>query len=64
MAIKHDQRYCPHCQGYVMAQGTRPNHLLHFFLTLFTAGLWLVVWILVAVGKIGGYRCTYCGGRV
>jgi hypothetical protein len=48
----------------VMATGTTPNHLLHLFLSLFTFGLWIPVWILVAVGTIGGYRCTKCGSRV
>lgn len=31
----------------VMVKGHRPNHLLHFFLTLLTLGLWAVVWILL-----------------
>lgn len=26
-----------------------PNHLLHFILTILTAGLWLPVWILIAI---------------
>jgi hypothetical protein len=47
-----------------MATGTTPNHVLHFSLTPFTFGLWIPVGILVAVGKIGGYRCTECGSRV
>jgi hypothetical protein len=64
MGQKQTSRYCPHCQKQVLAIGTTPNHLLHFFLSLFTAGLWIIVWILVAVGKIGGYRCTQCGCRV
>lgn len=33
----------------VLVKGHRPNHLLHFLLTLFTLGLWVVVWICVAV---------------
>ena len=64
MAQKLDGRYCVHCQKSVMATGTTPNHLLHFFLSIFTFGLWIPIWILVVVGKIGGYRCTQCGSRV
>jgi hypothetical protein len=64
MAVKQTGRYCPMCERNVMATGTTPNHLLHFFLSLFTCGLWLPVWILVAVGTIGGYRCTKCGSRL
>ena len=64
MAQKQAGRYCAHCQKNVMATGTSPNHLLHFILSLFTLGFWIPVWILVSVGKIGGYRCTQCGSRV
>ena len=64
MAQKQAGRYCAHCQKNVMATGTTTNHLLHFILSLFTFGFWILVWILVSVGKIGGYRCTQCGSRV
>lgn len=34
----------------VLVKGHRPNHLLHFFIGLFTLGLWWVfVWIPVAI---------------
>lgn len=33
----------------VMVRGKRPNHLLHFFLSIFTAGLWLIIWFCLAV---------------
>lgn len=64
MGVKQTGRYCRVCKKRTMATGTTPNHLLHFFLTLFTAGLWVIVWILVAVFSVGGYRCTNCGCRV
>lgn len=31
--------------------GKRVNHLLHLILTLLTAGLWLPVWIIIAMAK-------------
>ena len=34
----------------VMVKGKRPNHLLHVILSVITAGLWIIVWILIAVG--------------
>jgi len=34
-----------------------PNHFLHGVLTLITAGLWLIVWLIVAFG--GGGRETW-----
>lgn len=64
MSQKQTSRYCPHCGERVLALGTRPNHLLHFFLSVFTVGLWLPVWVLVGAAKVGGYRCARCGTSV
>lgn len=33
----------------VLVKGHRPNHLLHLLLSVFTIGLWLIGWLLVAV---------------
>ncbi len=33
----------------VLVYGRRVNHLLHFFIGLFTFGLWWFVWILLAI---------------
>ena len=39
----------------VVVKGRRPNHLLHFFLSLFTLGFWaLFVWL--PIGVFGGER--------
>ena len=35
----------------VLAYGNRPNHLLHFFIGLFTIGLWWIVWIFIAANN-------------
>lgn len=64
MSQKQKSGYCPHCDRRMLAIGNKPNHLLHFFLTLFTLGLWLLVWLLVTIGSVGGYRCTHCGTSV
>ena len=34
-----------------------PNHVLHGVLTLLTAGLWLIVWLIVVFG--GGHKETW-----
>ena len=62
--MKQASAYCPVCERRVYATGRPPNHVLHLVLTLCTAGLWGVVWLLVAAGTIGNYRCTKCGSRV
>lgn len=64
MGQKQAGRYCAHCRKNVMATGTTPNHILHFLITVFTCGLWAIGWILIAAGKIGGYRCVNCGSSV
>lgn len=33
----------------------KPNHVLHFLLTLFTAGIWAIVWIIIT-GNAKGKR--------
>jgi hypothetical protein len=64
MSQKQTSAYCPYCDRQTLAIGTKPNHLLHLVLSICTAGVWLVVWLLVAIGKIGGYRCSKCGTRI
>jgi hypothetical protein len=64
MAVKTKGAYCNACQKNVMAQSNKPNHVLHLILTVVTAGLWGLVWLLLAAGAIGGYRCTQCGQAV
>ena len=39
----------------VIVRGQRCNHVLHLLLTLVTLGLWLIVWVLVAI-MTGGQR--------
>ena len=38
----------------ILVSGKRPNHLLHLILTIVTLGIWLFVWIGVAI--FGGER--------
>ena len=38
----------------VLVSGRRVNHILHLLLSLFTLGLWLIVWLLLAL--FGGER--------
>lgn len=33
----------------VMVKGRRVNHLLHFFIGIFTIGLWWIVWLILAI---------------
>lgn len=65
MSLKTKGAFCAHCQKQVMAQGSKPNHILHVILSIVTLGAWLPVWLIVTLAKTGtGYRCTQCGSRV
>lgn len=35
----------------VVVKGKRPNHVLHLLLSVVTVGLWLPVWIVLAIVK-------------
>ena len=42
-----------------MATKTTPSHVLHLILTLFTAGVWGIIWMILYFKE--SYRCTECG---
>ena len=54
-------RKCKRC-GTVLATRQGTSHIFHLILSVITCGLWLPVWALSCV-KIGGWRCSKCGGR-
>ena len=37
--------------GVVLVKGHRPNHLLHFLITILTCGAWLLVWAALSVAS-------------
>ena len=60
MAEQKRSGFCKDCDKQVVVFRKGTNHILHLLLSIFTAGLWLIVWIGVAI-KFGGWRCTQCG---
>lgn len=60
MSQQYSSGHCAQCQEVRKLERKGTNHLLHFFISLFTAGLWLIVWIGTAI-KFGGWRCSTCG---
>jgi hypothetical protein len=62
MAVKQKSAWCPTCQQQRLFTAPKPSHALHLILTIFTAGIWLIVWLLIG-GKTGPYRCTVCGTK-
>jgi hypothetical protein len=56
---------CPVCNKTVRAFKNEANHLIHGLTTVFTCGLWVIVWIIAAInaGK-APWRCQICGTPV
>ena len=61
MGISTEAGYCNACQIRTTLQAQTPNHILHLLLTLVTAGVWAIVWLLLALQR-APYRCSRCGG--
>ncbi len=53
---------CKQCGQKTIHLVSRPSHLLHLFLTIVTVGVWLPIWILVAVIRRAP-QCTVCGSK-
>ena len=62
MAEQRKQRKCKMCAKKVLATRPGTSHLLHLFLSVITAGIWIPVWVLISA-KIGGWRCPNCGSK-
>ena len=54
--------HCPRCRHQQLFVQAETHHVFHFLLTLCTAGLWVISWLAVCVGKyVRPYRCEHCG---
>ncbi len=53
---------CRTCGKPTLHLVERPNHILHLLLSVFTAGLWLIVWVLRGMSEKRA-TCTVCGAR-
>ncbi len=62
MGFKEGTGYCNVCHRQVLARAETPNHILHFLITIFTCGLWVIPWILLSLTS-NNYRCTNCGSN-
>ena len=64
MPFEESSGYCPECRRSVLIRRQVPNHLVHALVTFFLCGLWLPVWIWVALFGGSRWRCTHCGRKV
>ncbi len=56
MAAQEKSGMCEACNKQVMVRRKSTNHILHLILSVLTAGIWIIVWILSSI-KVGGWRC-------
>jgi len=62
MASEEWQTYCPNCQRVVLGRREKPAHVLHFLISFFTCGLWVIPWLIMTeAAKHKAWRCTICG---
>lgn len=65
MSTKIKPSHCHDCDKNVIGEKQTPNHILHLILTVISAGLWVVVWIIIAAISAGReYQCRACGSKV
>lgn len=66
MAIEQSGGFCENCQKQVVTWKKAPSHVVHALLTLFTAGAWLIVWLVIAARSADArtWHCSQCGNPV
>ena len=62
MSQRTASRKCKHCKERRMVVMQAPNHILHLLLSIVTAGIWLIPWILM-IFVPRSFRCSVCGSR-
>jgi len=62
MATETAQMWCNPCQANTGHLREKPNHLLHFLLTIVTGGIWIIVWLAVVLTwRKHEWLCMGCG---
>ena len=59
MATSQLMKKCVECNKTTMHYQEKPNHILHLLISIVTAGIWLIVWLLFINAK--DPQCSVCG---
>lgn len=51
-------KYCKNCEKKVATKTKPVNHILHLLLSIVTAGVWLLVWLLICMNP--KEVCIHC----
>ena len=57
------QVFCKKCNEITPANTKRVNHILHLLLSVFTGGLWLIVWAFLIIFSSNKATCIICGKK-
>ena len=60
MGLEYTGGYCKQCAAPRKLERKGTNHILHLLLSIFTVGIWVIVWIASTI-KMGGWSCSQCG---
>jgi hypothetical protein len=62
MPFKEKSGHCPACNKQVLVRRETTNHVLYAILTIFSCGLWGIVWMIQSIAESGKpWLCTVCG---
>lgn len=53
--------FCPQCRQQRLFQQNTMNHTPHLLASIFLCGIWLPIWILMALLDNPPWRCQFCG---
>lgn len=53
--------HCPQCNQMRLFQSRPMNHTPHLLASIFLCGLWLPIWILLALSDRPAWHCAFCG---
>jgi hypothetical protein len=70
VSLEYRTGFCPDCDADRKLERKKPNHILHFLITvvlgIFTYGIgsiiWMGIWFLIAV-KFNSWTCATCGNK-
>lgn len=65
MSIHEKSGFCLKCNKNVLVRRNGTNHILHFLITFFTLGFWVIGWIFSSIiTNTSAWHCSQCGSRL
>ena len=56
-----NMRMCKKCKRETIHSAPKTAHIIHFILTIVTAGFWAIIWLIVALNNKTKAKCSVCG---